>query len=117
MYYEILNGHCLSTWIVWEMDNWLTVIFVYTILHSLVISLSLSLSLPLSLPPSLSPSHPPSLRLQEKHTREVLKDHLRNNISTQSELKLTYNKIIEMQDKIKQTHERQKQLLAAHGSK
>lgn len=56
------------------------------------------------------------IQLQEKHTREVLKDHLRNNISTQSELKLTYNKIIEMQDKIKQTHERQKQLLAAHGS-
>lgn len=58
-----------------------------------------------------------SHRLQEKHTREVLRDHLRGVTNLQAELKQIYDQIREIQNKIKQTHERQKQLLQSHGNK
>lgn len=57
------------------------------------------------------------LRLQEKHTRESLKDHLTNISSLQYELKHVYEQIKELQMKMKQGQERQRQLLEAHGNK
>ena len=55
--------------------------------------------------------------MQEKHTRDVLKDHLKGVLNTQAELKTVCHKIVDVQAKIKQTHERQDQLLATHGNK
>ena len=57
------------------------------------------------------------LRLQEKHTQEQLRDHLKSVISTQDELRHLYGKITEVQARIRETHQRQLHLLATHGSK
>ena len=52
-----------------------------------------------------------SRRLQEKHTREKLRDHLKNMVGTQEELKEVQMKISEVGQRIKQAHQRQERLL------
>ena len=50
-------------------------------------------------------------RLQEKHTREKLRDQLKSMVSTQEELKEVQRKISEVGQGIKQAHQRQERLL------
>ncbi len=52
-------------------------------------------------------------RLQEKHTREKLKEHLKTIVSTQEELKEVQMKITEVEKKIKQSSKRKDRLLNA----
>ena len=56
-------------------------------------------------------------RLQEKHTREVMRDHLKNVTVAQTDLKRVHQQLMDIQHKIKQSYQRQQQLLAAHSSK
>lgn len=57
------------------------------------------------------------IRLQEKHTRDQLKDHFKSIVGMQTELKSLCERIIELQSKMEQTYKRQEQLLATHGNK
>lgn len=59
-------------------------------------------------PPS---SLPPPFRLQEKHTREKLRDHLKNMVGTQEELKEVQKKVSEVVSRIKLAHQRKERLL------
>lgn len=54
-----------------------------------------------------------SARLQEKHTREQLCDHLRGVVAIHSELKDVQTRLKEVQKLIKQAHLRQQRMLAA----
>ncbi|XP_019848757.1 PREDICTED: lysine-specific histone demethylase 1A-like isoform X2 [Amphimedon queenslandica] len=56
------------------------------------------------------------IELQEKHSREKLKEHLTIMSSLQLELKGIYTQIKEIQMKLKEGQERQRQLLEAHGN-
>ena len=51
-------------------------------------------------------------RLQEKHTREKLRDHLRVVVATQTELKVALANVGELKRRIQQTHEKRERLLA-----
>ena len=57
----------------------------------------------------------PSLpfRLQEKHNREKLRDHLKLMVAIQEELKEVQKRVKEMQSKIKDAHLRQERLLGS----
>ncbi len=61
-------------------------------------------------PPSLSPSLP---RLQEKHTRERLRDHLQGVVALQAELRDTQIKLKEVQKLIRDANLRQQRMLSA----
>ena len=52
-------------------------------------------------------------RLQEKHNREKLRDHLKSMVTIQAELKEVQKRIQEMQGKIKDAHLRQERLLGS----
>lgn len=52
-------------------------------------------------------------RLQEKHNREKLRDHLKSMVDTQEELKEVQAKVKLMQAKIKDAHLRQERLLGS----
>ena len=56
-------------------------------------------------------------RLQEKHTREQLRDHLKAIVSTQAELQQVFQRISDIQAKIRRSHQRQQQLLATHSNR
>ena len=55
------------------------------------------------------------VRLQEKHNREKLRDHLKSMVDTQEELKEVQKKvqkrIKELQAKIREAHSRQERLI------
>ena len=57
------------------------------------------------------PSFP--FRLQEKHNREKLRDHLKLMVAIQEELKEVQKRVKEMQSKIKDAHLRQERLLGS----
>lgn len=50
-------------------------------------------------------------RLQEKHNREKLRDHLKSMVDTQEELKEVQARVKELQTKIKEAHSRQERLI------
>lgn len=50
-------------------------------------------------------------RLQEKHTREKLRDHLKSMSTMQEELKEVHAKISEVKTRIKKASQRQERLL------
>lgn len=52
-------------------------------------------------------------RLQEKHNREKLRDHLKSMVAIQEELKEVQKRIKDMQSKIKDAHLRQERLLVS----
>lgn len=52
-------------------------------------------------------------RLQEKHNREKLRDHLKSMVAIQEELKEVQKRVKEMQGKIKDAHLRQERLLGS----
>ena len=52
-------------------------------------------------------------RLQEKHNREKLRDHLKSMVAIQEELKEVQKRVQEMQGKIKDAHLRQERLLGS----
>ena len=52
-------------------------------------------------------------RLQEKHTREKLRDHLQAIASLQTELLEVRKRLRSMQSKIQATHDRKQKLLKA----
>ena len=59
------------------------------------------------------PNHrPPLSRLQEKHTREKLRDHLKMITGLQSELAEVQGRVAEARRNIQEAHERQKRMLA-----
>jgi len=51
-------------------------------------------------------------RLQEKHTREKLRDHLKMITGLQSELAEVQGRVAEARRNIQEAHERQKRMLA-----
>ena len=51
------------------------------------------------------------VRLQEKHNREKLRDHLKSMVDTQEELKEVQKRIKELQAKIREAHSRQERLI------
>ena len=57
------------------------------------------------------PAHFSICRLQEKHIREKLRDHLKSIVSMQHDLKEVQRKVMEMETKISSTHKRQERLL------
>ena len=58
-------------------------------------------------------SEPSLPRLQEKHTREKLRDHLKTISSLQTELLDLRKKLTSIQNKIKSTHDRRGKLMKA----
>ena len=52
-------------------------------------------------------------RLQEKHNREKLRDHLKSMVAIQEELKEVQKRVEDMQVKIKDAHSRQERLLGS----
>ena len=52
-------------------------------------------------------------RLQEKHTREKLRDHLKTISSLQTELLDVRKKLTSIQNKIRSTHDRKQKLMKA----
>ena len=57
------------------------------------------------------PAHLYVCRLQEKHIREKLRDHLKSIVSMQQDLKEVQRKVMDMETKISSTHKRQERLL------
>lgn len=53
------------------------------------------------------------VRLQEKHNREKLRDHLKAMVATQEELKEVQKRVKDVQRKIKDAHSRQERLLSS----
>lgn len=60
-------------------------------------------------------SHP-SQRLQEKHTREKLRDHHASILSMQNDLLEVHRKLTDVQQKIKDSHTRQQRLAGGSGT-
>ena len=60
----------------------------------------------------LFPPLPLSSRLQEKHTREKLRDHLKMITRLQSELAEMQGRVAEVRTKIREADERRKRMLA-----